>query len=78
MLMVAHRLDTIIDSDRVVVLGEGRVLEFGHPYLLLVEKEGDAGITKKAGDDAEMVKATGKHNAEQMLREARRSYEERR
>ena len=32
---VAHRLDTIIDSDRVLVLSNGRVKEFGRPHELL-------------------------------------------
>lgn len=39
-LSVAHRLDTIIDYDRVLVLGNGRVLEFGSPAELLSRGEG--------------------------------------
>jgi ABC-type multidrug transport system fused ATPase/permease subunit len=34
-ITVAHRLRTILDSDLVVVLGEGRILEAGHPGELL-------------------------------------------
>jgi ABC-type multidrug transport system fused ATPase/permease subunit len=34
-ITVAHRLRTILDSDLVVVLGEGRILEAGHPGKLL-------------------------------------------
>eukprot|EP00667_Euglena_gracilis_P000239 EG_transcript_239 len=34
-LTVAHRLSTILDYDKVLVLGEGRVLEFGRPGELL-------------------------------------------
>ncbi|CAN0043645.1 unnamed protein product, partial [Scytosiphon promiscuus] len=34
-IMVAHRLNTVIDCDQVVVLSEGRVAEAGHPHLLL-------------------------------------------
>lgn len=40
-LTVAHRLATIMDSDRVLVLGKGRVLEYDRPYLLLVENKED-------------------------------------
>ncbi|PKX89392.1 uncharacterized protein P174DRAFT_378910 [Aspergillus novofumigatus IBT 16806] len=34
-ITVAHRLRTILDSDLVVVLSEGRILEAGHPGKLL-------------------------------------------
>ena len=40
-LTVAHRLETIMDSDRVLVLEKGQVLEFGSPEELL-KKEGGA------------------------------------
>ena len=39
-LTVAHRLDTIMKSDRVLVLSEGRVMEFDHPHTLLHKKGG--------------------------------------
>lgn len=34
-ITVAHRLETIVDSDRVAVLERGRLVEFGDPKLLL-------------------------------------------
>ena len=48
-LTVAHRLATIIDSDRVAVLGEGQLIEFEHPLKLLVDSPSDNKITKKEG-----------------------------
>nr|CAD7267878.1 unnamed protein product [Timema shepardi] len=39
-LTIAHRLNTIMDSDRVIVMESGRVLEFDHPHILLQNKEG--------------------------------------
>ena len=38
-ISVAHRLNTIVDFDRVVVLHEGRVVESGKPQELLVQSE---------------------------------------
>ena len=34
-LTVAHKLDTILDYDRVLVLDGGRIIESGEPYALL-------------------------------------------
>ena len=34
-LTIAHRLDTIADFDRILVLSAGQVVEFGAPQALL-------------------------------------------
>ncbi|KAB0798157.1 hypothetical protein PPYR_09150 [Photinus pyralis] len=39
-LTVAHRLNTIMDSDRVLVMNDGAVVEFEHPHVLLQNKDG--------------------------------------
>ncbi|KAJ5767038.1 uncharacterized protein N7511_004654 [Penicillium nucicola] len=36
-IAVAHKLDTILDFDRIVVLDAGRIIENGEPYALLTE-----------------------------------------
>jgi ABC-type multidrug transport system fused ATPase/permease subunit len=37
-ITIAHRLQTIIESDKVVVLGEGKVLEYDCPQTLMNDK----------------------------------------
>lgn len=39
-MTIAHRLDTIMDSDKVLVIDAGTVVEFDHPHNLLKNEEG--------------------------------------
>jgi len=41
MMIIAHRLQTVIDCDKILVMGEGKSLEFDHPFKLLAEREED-------------------------------------
>jgi ABC-type glutathione transport system ATPase component len=38
-ITIAHRLQTIVDYDKVLVLEAGKVVEFGHPHELLLKGE---------------------------------------
>ncbi|KAI9746517.1 MAG: ABC transporter 7 [Claussenomyces sp. TS43310] len=44
-ITIAHRLQTIVDYDKVLVLDKGRVVEYGHPHELL-KKEGKEAVFK--------------------------------
>ena len=39
-IAVAHRLDTVIDYDKILVLGAGAVLEYGSPHELIEKVNG--------------------------------------
>jgi ABC-type multidrug transport system fused ATPase/permease subunit len=56
---IAHRLHSVMDADRVVVMGAGRVVEMGRPLDLL--RRGVEG-----SEFARLVDATGKVNAAEL------------
>ncbi|XP_077957966.1 ATP-binding cassette sub-family C member 4-like isoform X1 [Gasterosteus aculeatus] len=62
-LTIAHRLNTIVDSDRILVLDAGRIHAYDQPYNLLQDTEG---IFFK------MVQQTGKQEAAALLAAAKR------
>ena len=64
-LTIAHRLNTIIDMDRVMVMDAGRVIEFDSPYILLRD------VT---GAFYSMVKQTGPEYSKMLHSMAERSY----
>lgn len=39
-LTIAHRLNTVMDSDKVLVMDAGAMKEFDHPYILLQDTNG--------------------------------------
>lgn len=48
-ITVAHRINTILDSDKVVVLDKGEVAEYGPPQELLAKKGQFYSLVKQAG-----------------------------
>lgn len=65
-LTIAHRLHTVMDSDKVLVMDAGRMVEFDHPHMLLQNADG---ILRG------MVDQTGRGMAETLSRVAKQAYE---
>uniref|UniRef100_A0A1I8MDU6 ABC transporter n=1 Tax=Musca domestica TaxID=7370 RepID=A0A1I8MDU6_MUSDO len=66
-LTIAHRLHTVMDSDKVLVMDAGRAVEFGSPYELLSES--------KVGIFLGMVKQTGQATFENLFQVAQKAHE---
>ncbi|CAH1098767.1 unnamed protein product [Psylliodes chrysocephalus] len=64
-LTVAHRLNTIMDNDRVLVMDAGQVMEFDHPYNLLQNSESFL---------SKMVNETGSEMADKLKNIARNAF----
>ncbi|CAG9854243.1 unnamed protein product [Phyllotreta striolata] len=64
-LTIAHRLHTIMDSDKVLVMDAGRAVEFDHPHTLL---QNESGIFYS------LVQQTGKATAKNLIAVAAKSY----
>ncbi|XP_031786625.1 multidrug resistance-associated protein 4-like isoform X2 [Nasonia vitripennis] len=58
-LTIAHRLNTIMDSDKVLVMSYGEVVEFDHPYVLLKQNDGHFSemLQQVDGDTSQHLKA---------------------
>ncbi|XP_074031101.1 probable multidrug resistance-associated protein lethal(2)03659 isoform X1 [Leptinotarsa decemlineata] len=65
-LTIAHRLHTIMDSDKVLVMDAGRKAEFDHPHLLL---QNETGVFYS------LVMQTGKATAKNLMAIAEETYE---
>ncbi|XP_030240279.1 probable multidrug resistance-associated protein lethal(2)03659, partial [Drosophila navojoa] len=65
-LTIAHRLNTIMDSDKVIVMDAGQMVEFGSPYELLTESESKIFHS--------MVMETGQSSFESLLSVAEKAH----
>ena len=74
-LIIAHRLATVVDADRILVMANGTGVEYDHPFKLLAENINDEQITQTDGFFAKMVKATGEQSADRLFKIAKEKFE---
>jgi ABC-type multidrug transport system fused ATPase/permease subunit len=76
MLVIAHRLASVMDSDRILVLDKGRVVEYDSPAALLglaprqepaLLSSGSDGKDGSGGFFAAMVRETGEETSQQLI-----------
>ncbi|RYZ80791.1 MAG: hypothetical protein EOO68_36805 [Moraxellaceae bacterium] len=72
---IAHRLITIANYDRVLVLDKGQIKEFDEPYKLLVKNVGDEEITNEAGHFTSMVRNTGPITSKHIFEVTKEAYD---
>ena len=66
-ITIAHRLDTIIDSDRILVLDSGRVAEFASPHELLNRPGSIFGeLCRQTGAQYEVLREAAERHHETM------------
>ncbi|TKW54979.1 ATP-dependent bile acid permease [Colletotrichum tanaceti] len=60
-ITIAHRLQTIVDYDKVLVLDKGAVVEYGHPYELIRKENGSfRSMCDMSGEYSVLLKAAKK------------------
>ncbi|XP_026324225.1 multidrug resistance-associated protein 4-like [Hyposmocoma kahamanoa] len=64
-LTIAHRLNTIMDSDKVLVMSNGEIVEFDHPYILLSDSNSQF---------SSMVRETGEKNSATLFEVSKDAY----
>ena len=70
MITIAHRLQTIVQSDKVLVMGNGKVKEFDHPQALMANPSSHfAKLIEEVTMEEERVK---QEREEKELKEERR------
>ena len=71
MLIIAHRINTIISCDAILVMDKGLVAEFAHPHELLSRRDADG---RPASLFGALVEETGPESAAALRRAAAEAY----
>jgi len=66
-ITVAHRLDTIVDYDRILVMEKGTIIEEGSPYELV----------KDRGIFYSMIRHSGRNESEIIIKSIKEKFKRR-
>ncbi|PQE07873.1 ABC transporter protein [Rutstroemia sp. NJR-2017a WRK4] len=60
LLVIAHRLSTVGDFDKIMVMADGKVVEFGSPGELIEERGVFWGMVEESGEVERLVEMSGR------------------
>ena len=66
-ITIAHRLNTIADYDKVIVMKRGKIVEHGSPWMLLQKKGQFADMVSHTGKNAELIRAKALEHYQQKM-----------
>ena len=61
-ITIAHRLNTVADYDKIIVMHRGRVVEIGEPYELILKRGKFFEMVNNTGKNADIIKRVAKQN----------------
>ena len=68
-ITIAHRLNTIADYDKIIVMSKGKVTEIGSPYELIEKGGMFAEMVSHTGRNADLIRKIAKSRSEEKKRE---------
>ena len=68
-ITIAHRLNTIADYDKIIVMDRGRIVEIGSPHELISKKGLFAEMVNHTGKNAELIRKVAKETHVKKMKE---------
>lgn len=65
-MTIAHRLHTVMDNDKILVMDAGNIVEFAHPYELIKNENGHL---------RNLIDQTGPSTASMLIDVAKQNYD---
>ncbi|CDW77607.1 multidrug resistance-associated protein 4 [Stylonychia lemnae] len=75
-IQISHKIETVIDSDQIIVVSSGSIIENDHPFRLLSTQDNDSNITNCGSTFSKLVIKSGDViKAQDLFERAKESYQ---